>query len=67
MDSEDPYMFIVNEHAQEACSNLNHKMVGIGCAAGILGCTIKPNGKVVPCSGLMVEAGDLREERLGYI
>jgi len=67
VDSEDPYMFIVNELAQEACSNLYNKMVGIGCAAGIVGCAITPNGKVVPCIGLRIEVGDLREESLGYI
>ena len=62
--SEDPYMLIVNRAALDTCLDPYNPIVGIGCAAGIFGCVIKPNGKVLPCSGVAAEVGDLRNESL---
>ena len=62
--SEDPYMLIVNKAALETCLDPYNPVAGIGCAAGIVGCAVRPNGKVVPCSGVGVEVGDLRKESL---
>jgi len=65
--SEDPYIILVSAAAKEACVDPHNPAVGLGCAAGILGCAITASGKVIPCVGLRVEIGDLRRERLGDI
>lgn len=62
--SENPHMVLVNSAAKEACVDPYKPAVGLGCAAGILGCAITPSGKVIPCVGLRIEIGDLRRERL---
>jgi len=62
--SENPHMILVSSAAKEACVDPYNPAVGVGCAAGILGCAITPSGKVIPCVGLRIEIGDLRRERL---
>ncbi|MEW6033990.1 MAG: radical SAM protein [Chloroflexota bacterium] len=62
--SEEPYMYVENRALLEACAHPHSRAVGIGCGAGLVGCAVKPNGKVFPCVGVTVEIGDLRRERL---
>ncbi|MDO8473123.1 MAG: radical SAM protein [Dehalococcoidia bacterium] len=62
--SEEPFMYIKSKKLLDACAHPTSKAVGIGCGAGLLGCAVKPNGKVFPCVGVPVEIGDLRIERL---
>jgi len=38
-----------------------------GCWAGVLQCTIQPDGKVTPCFLMPVEAGNLRKKKLSEI
>lgn len=64
VSSEEPYMYIENKALLDACANPSSRAVGIGCGAGLVGCAVKPNGRVFPCVGVPVEIGDLRRERL---
>ncbi|MEW6669796.1 MAG: radical SAM protein [Thermodesulfobacteriota bacterium] len=62
--ADDPCMYIVNKHVQAALFDPAHPLVSIGCGAGITGCTVRADGKVMPCPGLRLVAGDARTERL---
>ena len=62
--SEDPYIYMLNREMLDECLDISNQTACLGCAAGIVGCTIKPNGKIVPCSGVKVEVGDIRTEKL---
>ena len=64
VSSEEPYMYIENKALLSACADPSTRAVGIGCGAGLVGCGIKPNGRVFPCVGMPLEIGDLRRERL---
>jgi len=65
--SEDPYIYMLNKRILDTCLDISNQMTCIGCAAGIIGCTIKPNGKVFPCSSIPIEIGDLKNEKLSTI
>lgn len=61
-------MFDGMERAREriAAQDFHHCLVG--CRAGIMDCTIRPDGWVVPCDRLWgMRAGNVREERLADI
>jgi len=62
--SEEPFMYIESKKLLDACAHPTSRAVGVGCGAGLLGCAIKPDGRVYPCVGVTVEIGDLRRERL---
>jgi len=62
--ADDPCMYIVNKHVQQAILDPKHPLVSIGCGAGITGCAVRPDGKVISCPGLRQVAGDLMQERL---
>lgn len=64
VSSEEPHMYIENKGLLEACASPHSHAVGVGCGAGLLGCAVKPNGRVFPCVGVPVEIGDLRTQRL---
>jgi radical SAM protein with 4Fe4S-binding SPASM domain len=64
VSSEEPFMYIENKTLLSACADPSTRAVGIGCGAGLVGCAIRPNGKVFPCVGVPTEIGDLRRERL---
>ena len=62
--ADDPCMYVVNRHLQEAIFDPRHPLVSIGCGAGITGCAVSPDGKVLACPGLRTIAGDLKSQRL---
>lgn len=65
--SEDPYLFLTSPKLQGRCLNPHLRELCIGCGAGILGCALKPNGKVTPCGGVGLEIGDLRRQSFSQI